>query len=204
MARATPRVEGSTLLNPADATQEISVGTPAWYAWLERATSFAFVDVSGHFTARTERRRQSDGYWKAYPKRAGVLRSVYLGRSADLTFERLSAAATTLAAPASALPADLDQSSDVPATSASRPAATPGQVPPHATQPPITTPPLLRSKLFLPPARPGLVTRPRLVARIQAGLMGKLLLIAAPAGFGKTTLLADWLGQKEERRRIPH
>jgi LuxR family transcriptional regulator, maltose regulon positive regulatory protein len=103
MARATPQVQGTTLVNPADTTQAISVGTPAWYAWLERATSFAFVDASGHFTARKERHRQSSGYWKAYRKRAGVLHSVYLGRSADLTFERLSAAAATLATPATTI-----------------------------------------------------------------------------------------------------
>src|SRR3954454_15407182 len=112
MARATVGVESTVLVNPADATQAIIVGTPAWYAWLERANSFAFVDVSGRFTARKERCRQNNGYWKAYRKHAGVLRSVYLGRTSDLTFDRLSAAAATLAAPGSALPSDLDISGD--------------------------------------------------------------------------------------------
>src|SRR6266540_2691570 len=71
MARAIPRVEGDRLASPADAPSVIAVGTPAWYAWLEGATSFAFFGVSGHFTARKERRRQGDGYWTAYRKRGG-------------------------------------------------------------------------------------------------------------------------------------
>src|SRR3954451_7347225 len=96
MARATPRVDGATLIDGTDAAQGILVGTPAWYAWLDKATSFAFVDASGRFTARKERRQGTDGYWKAYRKRAGVVRSAYLGKTADLALERLQAAAVAL------------------------------------------------------------------------------------------------------------
>ncbi|MBN2004433.1 MAG: hypothetical protein JXA21_13845 [Anaerolineae bacterium] len=49
---------------------------------------------------------------------------------------------------------------------------------------------LIRTKLRLPLTRPGLVARPRLQARIAEGLHGPLTLITAPAGFGKTTLVA--------------
>src|SRR6185369_344696 len=51
---------------------------------------------------------------------------------------------------------------------------------------------LLATKLSIPPARAQLVVRPRLFDRLEAGLRGKLTLIAAPAGFGKTTLLSAW------------
>jgi transposase len=193
MARAIPRVDGARLVSPADAPSAITVGTPAWYAWLERATSFAFVGVSGHFTARKERRRQGDGYWKAYRKRAGVLRSAYLGRSSELTLDRLNTAAASLAVQPGSTPAGLDQPDDVAATRTAQSAITPIQIPSHATQPPPAASPLLRTKLFPPPARSNTVARPRLIARMQAGLMGKLLLIAAPAGFGKTTLLVQGL-----------
>ncbi len=54
---------------------------------------------------------------------------------------------------------------------------------------------LLRTKLFIPRARGNLVPRPRLVERLNAGLGKALTLIAAPAGFGKTTLVVDWLKQ---------
>ncbi|MEW5873076.1 MAG: LuxR C-terminal-related transcriptional regulator [Chloroflexota bacterium] len=49
---------------------------------------------------------------------------------------------------------------------------------------------LIRTKLRLPFLRPELVSRPRLQARIVKGLRGPLTLVIAPAGFGKTTLVA--------------
>ena len=51
---------------------------------------------------------------------------------------------------------------------------------------------LLATKLYVPRPRPGFVPRPRLVARLDEGLARGVLLICAPAGFGKTSLLADW------------
>ncbi len=53
--------------------------------------------------------------------------------------------------------------------------------------------PLLSTKLYIPPARLGLVPRSRLIERLNNGLPGKLTLISAPAGFGKTTLLSEWI-----------
>ena len=55
--------------------------------------------------------------------------------------------------------------------------------------------PLLITKLYIPPARPELVSRPRLVKRLEEGLRRgcKLTLVCAPAGFGKTTLLSEWI-----------
>lgn len=52
--------------------------------------------------------------------------------------------------------------------------------------------PVLTTKLYLPPLRPNLVPRPRLVRRLEEGLQRPLTLISAPAGFGKTTLLSEW------------
>ncbi|MCK4316057.1 MAG: hypothetical protein KAX24_09820, partial [Anaerolineae bacterium] len=53
--------------------------------------------------------------------------------------------------------------------------------------------PLLQTKLYIPPVRPGLVSRPRLIEQLNAGLHRRLTLISAPAGFGKTTLLSEWI-----------
>jgi LuxR family maltose regulon positive regulatory protein len=53
--------------------------------------------------------------------------------------------------------------------------------------------PLLETKLYVPKLRRGLVARPRLSERLGRGVESKLTLISAPAGFGKTTLLAEWL-----------
>jgi LuxR family transcriptional regulator, maltose regulon positive regulatory protein len=51
---------------------------------------------------------------------------------------------------------------------------------------------LLATKLHVPRPRPGLVARPRLVEALGEGLARRLILVCAPAGFGKTALLADW------------
>ena len=53
--------------------------------------------------------------------------------------------------------------------------------------------PLLETKLHVPRRRPGLVARPRLIDRLSRGAQSALTLVSAPAGFGKTSLLADWL-----------
>ena len=59
--------------------------------------------------------------------------------------------------------------------------------------------PILATKLYIPQPRPGIVTRPRLTERLNAGLAkaGKLTLVSAPAGFGKTTLVSEWIAQCE-------
>ena len=51
---------------------------------------------------------------------------------------------------------------------------------------------LLATKLHMPASRPGLVPRPRLTARLDEGLARGLILACAPAGYGKTVLLAGW------------
>lgn len=54
--------------------------------------------------------------------------------------------------------------------------------------------PMIATKLYVPRLRSGLVARPRLSERLRRGADSRLTLVSAPAGFGKTTLLAEWLG----------
>ena len=56
---------------------------------------------------------------------------------------------------------------------------------------------ILVTKLFIPPTRPELVHRPDLIERLNEGLHRKLTLISAPAGFGKTTLVSEWVAACE-------
>ena len=57
--------------------------------------------------------------------------------------------------------------------------------------------PVLVTKLYIPPPRPKAVLRPRLTERLNEGLHGRLTVISAPAGFGKTTLVGEWVARGE-------
>lgn len=54
---------------------------------------------------------------------------------------------------------------------------------------------LLSTKLIIPQSRTALVPRPRLIEKLNTGLKGRLTVISAPAGFGKTTLAVAWIKQ---------
>ncbi|HEX6386103.1 MAG TPA: LuxR C-terminal-related transcriptional regulator [Anaerolineae bacterium] len=65
----------------------------------------------------------------------------------------------------------------------------------------------MQTKLFKPALRPSLITRPHLIAQLNAGLgqgtpgfAARLTLVSAPAGFGKTTLIAEWIQHNYELR----
>ena len=62
--------------------------------------------------------------------------------------------------------------------------------------------PLLTTKMHIPRPRPGFVPRPRLVALLDANVANRLTLISAPAGFGKTTLLGEWLAARDPGTRV--
>jgi LuxR family maltose regulon positive regulatory protein len=94
MAQTIPIVQVDALIYQRDGEEcSLAVGTPAWYAWLETVTVFAFSSAHGTFTARKEQlgNRRGGRYWKAYRKRNGKLHRAYLGKSEELTLERLNA-----------------------------------------------------------------------------------------------------------------
>jgi LuxR family transcriptional regulator, maltose regulon positive regulatory protein len=62
--------------------------------------------------------------------------------------------------------------------------------------------PLVETKLYPPKLRRSLVARPRLSGRLSRGAESRLTLISAPAGFGKTTLLAEWLAATPTERPV--
>jgi LuxR family maltose regulon positive regulatory protein len=64
---------------------------------------------------------------------------------------------------------------------------------PRQDEIPWTPAALLETKFYVPRPRRGQVPRPRLSERLDRGIASKLMLVSAPAGFGKTTLLTEWL-----------
>jgi hypothetical protein len=80
----------------------IRLDTPAWEEWLEGALSRSFAYplldraggfIAGFMTVRKERRARGGHYWVAYRRAGGRVGKVYLGRSAEVTAERLAAVA---------------------------------------------------------------------------------------------------------------
>ena len=65
---------------------------------------------------------------------------------------------------------------------------------------------LLATKLYFPPSRPKVVRRSRLIERLNVGLLRApgVTLISAPAGFGKTTLISEWVHQRDEGSLLLH
>lgn len=58
---------------------------------------------------------------------------------------------------------------------------------------------ILATKLYIPPAQPKIVLRPRLIERLNEGIDRQLTLVSAPAGFRKTTLVSEWIANCHRR-----
>jgi len=69
-----------------------------WFAWLAGIPSFAFEGRAGRFTARRETKQRGERYWVAYQRIDGKLWKRYLGRTCDLTAEKLEEAARSISA----------------------------------------------------------------------------------------------------------
>lgn len=190
--RDLPRVRDGALRLTTSASDEqtlVLVGSAEWYDLLEQIDSFSFEDHSGcSFTARREQRKQGY-YWYAYRNRGKKLRKVYLGKADQLQPTRLQAAARALAN----LPADISHT---------RPPAGPLR----AEQ--VANGFLHSTKLRIPPAPANLLQRPRLTQQLSRLFQGApaavkpqqpLTVISAPAGYGKTTLLVEWLASLRAR-----
>lgn len=156
----------------------IAVDTPAWWSWLENATSFTFKNEEGSFTAHKTRASNGRGgwYWYAYRRQHGRLSNLYLGTSEKLTLRRLREAAHTLSGNSAAI--------EMPAS------------PAIAPDPASTSAPGNDRLLVMKQRPPRLsmqhVSRPRLLTLLKQSALRSLTLVAAPAGSGKTTLLAEW------------
>src|SRR5437588_4052773 len=149
----------------------------AWLAWLREATSFAFHSASGSLNVYQEARPRGGQYWYAYHTTRSRTRKRYLGPSAQMTFARLEETAQALS---------------------SEPASAP--LASSRTQREIEQPMTLLSTKLAPPRLPSsLVERDRLQVLLDGALSKPLTLLAASAGWGKTTLLATWANRHPQQ-----
>src|SRR2546428_3477938 len=183
---------------------------PAWFAWLDSVSSFAFRGQAGSYTARQEAVQRGERYWYAYRRTGQKLRKKYLGKTTDLTLARLEQVARLLQAerardepPGAALvaPQESPPTPQAVIPPAQKTAAGPVPVvegPPdvQAAMPSDPLTPLLATRLHVPRSPARLVHRARLIERLKSGLEQSLILLCAPAGFGKTTLLAEFLAER--------
>lgn len=169
----------------------------AWLAWLDGITSLAFHGRSGSLNVYQEKRPRGGRYWYAYHTDRDGIRKRYLGPTAQVTLPGLEATARALRTLASAPP----PSTLVP-TRASTPAAASDAAARRAVGQPLLPVLLIATKLTPPRLPAVLVERPRLLSALDGALATPLTLLAASAGWGKTTLLAAW-ASRQSRQKIP-
>jgi LuxR family maltose regulon positive regulatory protein len=157
----------------------LSVDAATWINWLNEHHSFAFVGAQGRLSLLKERRKAGYDYWYAYRRRGKRVAKRYAGRSAELTFARLEELSQALS--------EDGEQPGVPQLEA-KPSR-------EKRAKPEATIPLLTSKIRLPHLPRALVQRERLLTQLDSGREGKLTLVNAPAGFGKTTLIRQWLAR---------
>ncbi len=155
---------------------------------LDEDTSFSFHGQQGHLTLLKEARvRGDDGYWYAYRRQGKRVVKKYAGRPADLTIARLEKLARALQA--DPIQRELTQ----------QPLLLPSLHPQPASSTLLQQVPLLMPKLRPPRPTASLLSRERLLARLDESLSRKLTLVLAPAGFGKTTLVSEWIATRDPR-----
>lgn len=205
LLRWCPETGAYTLRNgPSDEALGIDPDGPAWLAWLEGVASFSFQSRFGDAcTVRKEMVQRGGAYWYAYRRAGGRMAKRYLGRAANVSLARLEEVAAALASLAD--DALAQETGNEPRSAAQPvasyraanavPAAEPGPGSRRATTVNVAlpSPVVLTTKLHVPRASSHLLSRPRLFQRLDRGLERPLTILAAPAGFGKTTSLCTWL-----------
>lgn len=169
--------------------------------WLEQNESFSFHSRWGmHYTVRKQRVQRGSSYWYAYRRLHGRIVKRYLGRTADLTLARLEEIARLLESMSdsrqNSWPSDQ-------ATALSQPALHSSHAENVASHATVAAFPLLLSKLSPPRLHTLLLDRSRLFALLDAGREDPLTLLSAPTGFGKTTLVCQWMTARRASRDFP-
>ncbi len=150
----------------------------AWFDWLANRTSFSFQGRHGRLNLLKETRAHgSEGYWYAYVRQGKHRIKQYAGRTSGLTITHLESLAGMVRL----------RSDQVPRIREIR----------QSLQDEAVLRPLLTSQLHAPRFPHPLIVREDLLSALNDGLERKLTLLSASAGFGKTTLLAQWVQRQK-------
>jgi LuxR family transcriptional regulator, maltose regulon positive regulatory protein len=179
MAHNTPNVSNGELIFATDKLSQyiIKVDSVEWYEWLEGKKTFHFESILSNFTARFVNQ-----YWYAYHRKQGKLRIAYLGKTQNMTLEKLYTVARKFTS----------KQYD-PRISPALPVETQYAFTKHQTFYQMELHQLLITKFHIPRPRSTNISRGRLLYKLDQITNYKLTIISAPAGFGKTTLLAEWV-----------
>lgn len=157
----------------------------SWQQWLGEHRSFSFHGRNGQINVLKEKRsRGGDGYWYAYRRQGKQMLKRYVGRGAQLSMERLEEIASLLAMEEEATKAG--------------PLKAPVVVEAQAQ-----FEPLLMPKVQLPRMQKSLLRREHLLQVLDKSLDYRLTVISGPAGYGKTTAVAQWIAERSSRRDFP-
>jgi LuxR family maltose regulon positive regulatory protein len=171
-------------IEPENSISSIMPAQEDWQLWLKDHHAFAFHGRNGQINLLKEKRsRGENDYWYAYQRHEKQMVKQYAGRSAQLNLERLEELTILLA--------EKERTRSGP--NVEKPTSS------RSTFSPTQLEPLLMSRLQLPRLQKALLQRESLLKMLDQGLECTLTLISAPAGYGKTTTITQWITERAVR-----
>ncbi len=185
-------------------TLDVRQEPQAWQRRLAAYTSFSFQGREGHLSLLKEARPHGgDGYWYAYRRQGKRTAKKYAGRTADLSAAGLEQMARVLGYSPEQGNQDTVNGDAREAGDGREWRATDLAGQHHHSRSSSRETPLLVPKFQLPPLHPSLVPRERRLSLLDRALEHRLTLVSAPAGYGKTTLVRQWVAERSTQPQFP-